>query len=178
MKFLYYTQLDTIDCVSTSLRLMTKYCFKSFHEELINACKEVSSNVNYLGFIPFDDLVTLYKKATIGVIPSLEEHCSYVALEMLHSGLPVVASNLGGLKEIFIHNKNALLVDTIADPTNVFGIAPQIEQMAEQMIILLNNEKLRKKFSECAIKRANDGFTAVQMAKKYVEITLINIKVE
>ena len=148
------------------------------YEELINGCREVSSNVNYLGFIPFDDLVVLYKNATIGVIPSLEEHCSYVALEMLHSGLPVVASNLGGLKEIFIHNENALLVDTIADTTNVFGIAPQIEQMAEYMITLLNTEKLRTKFSVNAINRANNEFTSAQMAKKYVEIALRNMKVE
>ncbi len=148
------------------------------YEELINACKEVSSNVNYLGFIPFDDLVVLYKKATIGVIPSLEEHCSYVALEMLHSGLPVVASNLGGLKEIFIHNENALLVDTIPDSTNVFGISPQVGRMSEHIITLLKNEELRNEFSESAIKRANNEFTSTQMAKKYVEITLTNIKVE
>ena len=69
-------------------------------EELIRDSNAFSSNINYLGFIPFEDIIALYKTASIGVIPSLEEHCSYVALEMLHSGLPVVASRLGGLKEI------------------------------------------------------------------------------
>lgn len=61
------------------------------YEELIRCSKSFSSTINYLGFIPFEDLVALYHEATIGVIPSLEEHCSYVALEMLYCGLPVVA---------------------------------------------------------------------------------------
>ncbi|MDP3442621.1 MAG: glycosyltransferase family 4 protein, partial [Ignavibacteria bacterium] len=99
-------------------------------EELIRHANAFSSNINYLGFIPFEDLISLYQTASIGVIPSLEEHCSYVALEMLYSGLPAVASNLGGLKEIFIHKENAFLVDTEPDSTNIYGIAPNIDQFA------------------------------------------------
>ena len=145
------------------------------YEELIRESKAFSSNINYLGFIPFADLVTLYKEASIGVIPSLEEHCSYVALEMLFSGLPVVATCLGGLKEIFIHNENAFLVDTIPDQTNAFGIAPDIDQLADYMYNLLTNDQLRKKFSQNTIIRANEEFTMNTMADKYVA-TLRNLK--
>lgn len=143
--------------------------------ELINACQEVSSNIHCIGFIPFHDLIAFYQRATIGVIPSLEEHCSYVALEMLHSGLPVVASNLGGLKEIFIHDENALLVGTVPDSTNIFGVAPDVKQMAESMITLLKDEVLRDRFSVNGRRRAINEFTASLMTQKYIDLTL-NIK--
>lgn len=140
--------------------------------ELMNVCQEVSSNIHCIGFIPFQDLIAFYKEATIGVIPSLEEHCSYVALEMLHSGLPVVASKLGGLKEIFVHNENALLVDMVYDTTNVFGIAPDVNQLADNIITLFNNECLREKFSTNGRKRAINEFTSSLMAQKYIGLTL------
>ena len=103
---------------------------------------------------------------------SLEEHCSYVALEMLHSGLPVVASRIGGLKEIFVHGENAFLTDTIPDASNVFGLAPDVGQMAEYIITLLKNKTLREMFSRNAVQRANSIFTTEHMVKNYIGITL------
>ncbi len=144
------------------------------YKELIRVSNVFSSNINYLGFIPFEDIVALYQEASIGVIPSLEEHCSYVALEMLHCGLPVVATKIGGLKEIFIHNENAFLVDTVPDQTNAYGLAPNIEQLADYMYNLLTDYQLINRFSQNAIIRANKEFTMNTMADKYVA-TIINL---
>ena len=139
------------------------------YEQLIQSARNFSANISYLGFIPFEDVVALYYEADIGVIPSLEEQCSYVALEMLHCGLPVVASNLGGLKEIFIHNDNALLADTVVDKTNMYGIAPEVEQLESHMFKLLTDEPLRTRFSENAQKRANSMFTSETMIHNYLQ---------
>ena len=84
-------------------------------ESLINLTKNISGHVSFLGFIPFEDVVSLCHEADIGVIPSLQEQCSYVALEMMHCGLPVVASDIGGLKEIFVHKQDAMLINIIPD---------------------------------------------------------------
>jgi glycosyltransferase involved in cell wall biosynthesis len=140
------------------------------YEGLIRNSRAFSSKINYLGFIPFEDLRALYQEASIGVIPSLEEQCSYVALEMLHSGLPVVASSLGGLKEIFIHNENAFLVETIQDQTNAFGLAPNVDQLADCIYKLLTNDQLREKFSQNAVIRAKEKFSMDKMAFQYAEI--------
>lgn len=139
-------------------------------ESMVKATSHFSSRVSFLGFIPFVDLVSLYHEATIGVIPSLEEHCSYVALEMLHNGLPVVASNLGGLKEIFVHGENALLVDIVTDKTNMYGIAPKVRQLEEYLFKLLTDEPMRTKFSQNAKKRADSIFTANIMINNYLQI--------
>jgi len=138
-------------------------------EQLIKAAKKFSANICYLGFIPFEDIVALYHAADIGVIPSLQEQCSYVALEMLHCGLPVVASNLGGLKEIFIHEENALLADTITDKTNMYGVAPKVDQLENHMYKLLSDEHLRTNFSRNAIIRANKIFTLDIMINNYLQ---------
>ncbi|WP_319591770.1 glycosyltransferase family 4 protein [uncultured Draconibacterium sp.] len=139
-------------------------------KSLIESSRKFCANISFLGFIPFEDVVALYRQADIGVIPSLEEHCSYVALEMLHCGLPVVASNLGGLKEIFIHGENALLTDTIIDKSNNYGIAPRIEDLKNNIYHLLTRDSLRAKFTHNSKIRANSLFTANNMTNHYLQI--------
>lgn len=145
------------------------------YNEFIQNSRAFSSNINYLGFIPFDDLIELYQEASIGVIPSLQEQCSYVALEMLHSGLPVVASGLGGLKEIFIHNKNALLVDMETNPKNSYGISPRIDQFTANMYSLITNDQMRERFSQDAVIRAKEEFSIFMMVNSYIN-SISNIK--
>lgn len=140
------------------------------YDQLIQSARNFSANISYLGFIPFEDVVALYHEADVGVIPSLEEHCSYVALEMLHSGLPVVASNLGGLKEIFIHDENALLADTVKDTSNIYGIAPKVEELGNHMYLLLTNKNLKNKFARSAKERANAMFTTGIMVNNYLKL--------
>lgn len=137
------------------------------YEEIIKASSEFTSKINYLGFIPFNDLKELYYEASIGIIPSLEEQCSYVALEMLHSGLPVVASAVGGLKEIFSHNKDAYLVDLIP---NALGVNPDIHIMSKYALKLLINNKKAEEFSENAKRKAIRDFTSTVMCRKYLKV--------
>ena len=142
------------------------------YDEVISCCRESSSKVNYLGFIPIDDLAVLYNNATIGVIPSLEEQCSYVALEMMHFGLPVVASNIGGLKEIFISGENAILVDMVSDTDSEFGLSPSIDQLTQGIVTLLTNPRLRKRFARNSKQRAASEFSLSNMVNKYINYTI------
>ena len=138
-------------------------------ESIINLTKYFSGHISFLGFIPFEDVVSLCHEADIGVIPSLQEQCSYVALEMMHCGLPVVASDIGGLKEIFVHNENALLTNMIPDTENGHGKVPDVEQLERNMFHLLTDDELREKFSQNAVKRANKMFTAGIMTENYLQ---------
>ncbi|MDD4363883.1 MAG: glycosyltransferase, partial [Atribacterota bacterium] len=90
-------------------------------ESIISLTNKFSGHISFLGFIPFEDVISLCHEADIEVIPSLQEQCSYAAIEMLHCGLPVVTSDIGGLKEIFVHNENALLTNMIPDTNNGYG---------------------------------------------------------
>ncbi|PCJ19078.1 MAG: hypothetical protein COB02_08490 [Candidatus Cloacimonadota bacterium] len=90
----------------------SKICFigtgpKKYQNQLKQAIK--SSNNDNISWIPLiGDLKQYYKQASFIIIPSYKEALSYVALEALNFGVPVLASSTGGLKEVFEHEKHGL----------------------------------------------------------------------
>jgi len=75
----------------------------------------VSEHVTFLGLVPHERIPSLYAAADVVVIPSVtasgvQEATSIAALEAMCSGKPVVASNIGGLREIIEDGATGLLV--------------------------------------------------------------------
>lgn len=73
----------------------------------------------------------------IFVLPSLSEGFPNVFLEAMASGLPIVATKVGGVPEIIKDGENGFLVE----PKN-----PQ--QLAEKILFLLENENLKERISQ------------------------------
>ncbi|WDU83962.1 glycosyltransferase [Caloramator sp. Dgby_cultured_2] len=70
--------------------------------------------VKLLGPISHDKVYDFFKVSKIVLIPSIksnlvEEATSLAALEGMACGKIVIASNIGGLKEIIVNNKNGYL---------------------------------------------------------------------
>jgi glycosyltransferase involved in cell wall biosynthesis len=63
-----------------------------------SAALGVSGRVRFLGWV--DDLQTIFRRWSVLAIPSLEESFGLAALEGMAAGLPVIASNVGGLPEV------------------------------------------------------------------------------
>jgi glycosyltransferase involved in cell wall biosynthesis len=61
--------------------------------------------INFAGFIPDSELIALMRSADVLVIPSVYEPFGIVALEGMAAGVPVVASQVGGLAEVVEHEK-------------------------------------------------------------------------
>jgi len=61
--------------------------------------------INFTGFIPDSELIALMRSADVLVIPSVYEPFGIVALEGMAAGVPVVASQVGGLAEVVEHDK-------------------------------------------------------------------------
>jgi glycosyltransferase involved in cell wall biosynthesis len=80
----------------------------------------LQARVHLLEKIIDDDLVALYNRAALTVVPSLYEGFGLTALEAMASGSPVVASNAGALPEVV--GSAAILVD----PTDPRAIADGI----------------------------------------------------
>jgi glycosyltransferase involved in cell wall biosynthesis len=66
-------------------------------------------SVHMLGYVPADDLPTLYAGASVYAFPSLYEGFGLPVLEAMAAGVPVVASNRGSLPEVA--GDAALLID-------------------------------------------------------------------
>lgn len=94
----------------------------------------------YTGFISEEQLIALYKKAAVFVLPSFEEGFGLPILEAMASGCPVVTSNTASLPEI---SGNAAL---FFNPHNVNDMTNKIAQV-------LDNAGLRIQLIEKGLKR-------------------------
>jgi|UniRef100_A0A7C5AML5 glycogen synthase len=71
-------------------------------------------------FVPTPDLVPLYSQAALFVCPSIYEPFGIINLEAMACGTPVVATAVGGIKEVVVHEETGLLVP--------FDVQGQVEQ--------------------------------------------------
>jgi glycosyltransferase involved in cell wall biosynthesis len=67
------------------------------------------------GYVRRERLYNFYQQADIFVLPSLSESFGQVLLEAMSTGLPVVATTVGGIPEIIHHKRGGLLIPR-ADP--------------------------------------------------------------
>ena len=61
-------------------------------------------------FLPRADLIRLYSHAALFICPSIYEPFGIINLEAMACGTPVVASAVGGIKEVVRHEETGLLV--------------------------------------------------------------------
>ena len=81
----------------------------------------LSGRVRHLGYVTDQRRRELYAEASVLVLPSLDEGFGLTALEALHVGVPVVASNRGALPEVV--GGAGALVDPLDSPAMAAAIA-------------------------------------------------------
>ena len=101
-----------------------------------------------LGFVPHDELLRLYDRAALVVCPSRREGFGVVCAEAMAYGRPVVATAVGGLRDLVVDGQTGLLVP----PRN----APALRAALER---LLGNPELRRRFGVAGRQRARDSFS-------------------
>jgi glycosyltransferase involved in cell wall biosynthesis len=84
--------------------------YKVIHNKIIE--DSLSENIHFLGIIPEEDLIGLYKNARLVVIPTLYEAGSGPLYEAMRYGIPVICSNVTSLPETIGNN------DFIFNPNN------------------------------------------------------------
>ncbi len=110
----------------------------------------LSSRVKFLGMVPHDRLSSIYRQSSLFVLPSLSESQSNSLLEALATGLPVVATNIGGNPEI-VNQSNGILVPS----ANSYALAQAIIKLLKQTSKKIDLE---------------EKFSWQQTAKKYFQL--------
>jgi glycosyltransferase involved in cell wall biosynthesis len=102
--------------------------------------------------------VRLYQKAQVVTVPSIYEPFGMTALEALACQRPVVATRVGGLKEIITPNINGFLAE------------PQDElTLAQCLMALLANSDLRHRLGEDGHRYVSiRGFLWPQIAQQFI----------
>ncbi|NDJ52494.1 MAG: glycosyltransferase family 4 protein, partial [Chloroflexi bacterium] len=117
----------------------------------IDALK-LGQRVQFLGFVPDEDLPSLYSAAEILAFPSLYEGFGLPILEAMACGTPVLTANVSSMPEVA--GDAALLVD----PTSVDALADALTQ-------LLDRETLRTTLIERGFAQAK-RFTWAKAARQ------------
>ena len=93
------------------------------------------------------ELVHLYQRSDLFVLPTLADCYSLVAMEAMACGLPVVVSRLGGIPEI------------ITDGQTGFGLEPgDYPALALRLDQLVSDAGLRQRMGAAALRRAREEF--------------------
>lgn len=108
-----------------------------------------------LGQVSKEKLVKLYQDAMLFVFPSYHEGLPTVLLEAMSCGLPIVATDVRGNRDLIFSGKNGILVPT-RNP----------KKMAETISLLLRDEKLRITYGRNARKTIEQNYTWDKVSSK------------
>lgn len=117
----------------------------------------MENNINFCGLT--DDVYSIMETSDIFVLPSLYEGMPMTLIEAMGTGLPILASNVGGIPDMIENEKSGLLCEPTVD-----GVVKGLERLIE-------SEEDRKLYGQNAIV-SSEKFSADKMAKDYYEIYL------
>ncbi len=106
----------------------------------------IESTVNFRGFLP--EARTFLLGIDVLVIPSHSEGLPYTLLEAGYAGLPVIASNVGGIPEVITDEVSGLLVPPGEVPQLVSAL-DHLAEHPEKRVLLGKNleERIKTNFS-------------------------------
>jgi N-acetyl-alpha-D-glucosaminyl L-malate synthase BshA len=122
-------------------------------EQLMNDLG-VTAHVELIG--EAQDVVGLLSASDVFLLPSLQESFGLSALEAMACGVPVVASNVGGLPEV--------VTDGVAGFLHPPG---QVARMAESAIRILSDPALHAQMAAEGVRLAKERFSADRIVPQY-----------
>lgn len=113
-------------------------------------------NVHWLGFVA--NVADYIQAMDLFVFPSLEEGLGSTLLDVMEQGVPIIASDVGGIPDVIKHASNGLLVPA----ANSQAIAQAIKQ-------LLGDANLRQQLVQQA-KKDVANYTPAVIGKRYLNL--------
>lgn len=130
--------------------------------QLKSQCRDLGIDawVDFLGFVPNDDLAVEYSTCDVFVLPAIIDHkgdtegLGIVMIEALAHCKPVVASAVGGIIDVVLHNQTGLLVPP-QDP----------HALATSILRLINNPPLAQRLGQQGLVDVQQRFSWFRISK-------------
>lgn len=116
-----------------------------------------------------ESIIQLYTHAAVFCCPSIYEPFGIINIEAMACETAVVASAVGGIKEVVVHNETGLLVEVVQQKQAPFEPVNPLQfskDLASGINTLINDEPLRKKMATNARKRVENHFDWVAIASE------------
>ncbi len=148
--------------------------FKIVHEEYPNAELQLIGNGDLLSSI--EDMVktnnlqdcvkflglkkNVYKylhDADIFILPSIYEGIPMTLIEAMGTGLPIIATRVGGVPDMLQNDESAILLEN------------DVTQIANALLEMANNKNKRERMGSMAFEKSQK-FSSVTMAEQYLKL--------
>jgi len=120
---------------------------------------QINGDVKFCTDLPWDETMKILKASQILVVPSRTESIPQVIKEAFYLKVPVIATNVGGIPELVVHQETGILVPP-EDP----------EKLMIAINNLLDNEESRRNFADNAFEFINKNFSWDVLLEKYTNL--------
>jgi glycosyltransferase involved in cell wall biosynthesis len=143
-------------------------------EDSVNEVKKSRNNVIWIDkMLDKKEVIQLYSHADVFCCPSIYEPFGIINIEAMACETAVVASAVGGIKEVVVHGDTGLLVPLEQQDVAPFEpVDPDkfARDLADGINKLTGNEELRNEMAKKGRKRVEDHFDWVAIAKQVEEL--------
>lgn len=129
---------------------------KTLRDQVANL--DFDGSVKFAGYVTNEDLPELYRKMDAFVLPSETESFGLVFAEAMACGLPILASNVGGIPETVRHGIDGLLCPP-----------GQPELLRENIQTLFDNRDARLRMGDSGRQRILDHYTWHKVSQRYLD---------
>lgn len=125
-----------------------------------------NSKYTFLGKVPYHKMPFLYPLASVFVLPSYSESFPLTILEAMSAGVPVIATNVGGLPEMIENSVNGFLIK----PGDSFALAQKIIEIIryKEKTLELARKGRERAITDFSAKRMGDE--TAEMYKRVVDV--------
>ena len=146
---------------------------KEIGEEMeiaVNEVQKIRKNVIWIDkMVTKKEIIQLYSHAAVFCCPSIYEPFGIINIEAMACNTAVVASAVGGIKEVVVHNETGLLIPVEQQTSAPFEpVNPDkfSKDLAEGINSLINNEALRESMATNGRQRVEQYFDWIAIAKQ------------
>lgn len=132
----------------------------------LNQSKDIGHKITFTGLLNRDDLFEFYQIADIGVLPSLHEQCSYVAIEMMMFSIPWIGTDGFGIREMILDNY--FVPVNFEDDKIVFSI-----EKLYSLLLQLCNEQQEMRIK--SLEKYQSKYSMQEMKKNILDLYEINL---
>jgi len=143
-------------------------------KDVLDSVKKDREGVHWIdAIVNKQELIEFYSHASVFCCPSIYEPFGIINLEAMACEAPVVASNVGGIPEVVVHNQTGFLVPVSRHSESPFlPVDPETyaKDLAYQINRLMVNPVKRERFGREGRLRAVEHFSWSSIARQTVDL--------